>query len=101
MASALMERVEALAAAGSARGLESDPLTRREREILELVARGLSNKEIARHLRIELPTVKTHVHHVLAKLHVSRRSEVASLVHVTGLGSAAWPRLPRGSSPPD
>jgi DNA-binding NarL/FixJ family response regulator len=79
VASALMERVEALAATEQARGHASTTLTRREREILELVGQGLSNKEIARLLQIELPTVKTHVHHLLAKLHVSRRSEVAAL----------------------
>jgi DNA-binding CsgD family transcriptional regulator len=60
---------------------QPEELTRREREILELVADGLSNKEIARHLRIELPTVKTHVHHVLAKLRVTRRSEIAALAY--------------------
>lgn len=81
IASALMERVEALAVATLAGGVPSEPLTRREREILDLIALGLSNKEIAQRLRIELPTVKTHVHHVLAKLHVSRRSEVVALAH--------------------
>ena len=44
-----------------------DPLTERETEILELVARGHSNAEIAAELFISLPTVKTHVSHILAK----------------------------------
>ena len=45
-----------------------EPLTTREREILELIDEGLSNKQIAQRLRIELPTVKNHVHNILAKL---------------------------------
>jgi two-component system nitrate/nitrite response regulator NarL len=54
-------------------------LTRREQEIVELVARGHSNKEIASLLCIEITTVKTHVHHILAKLQLRRRSEIAAL----------------------
>ena len=46
----------------------SSPLTSREREIAELLEQGLSNKEIAVRLRIELPTVKNHVHSILTKL---------------------------------
>jgi two-component system, NarL family, nitrate/nitrite response regulator NarL len=50
-------------------------LTRREREIVGLIGRGLSNKEIASSLRIEVPTVKNHVHNILEKLRVARRVE--------------------------
>jgi two-component system, NarL family, nitrate/nitrite response regulator NarL len=50
-------------------------LTRREREIVRLIGRGLSNKEIASSLRIEVPTVKNHVHNILEKLRVGRRVE--------------------------
>jgi DNA-binding NarL/FixJ family response regulator len=53
-------------------------LTRREREIAALVNEGLSNKEIARLLRIGAATVKNHVHNILEKLHVSRRGEAAA-----------------------
>lgn len=52
-------------------------LTGREREIASCLARGLSNKEIARLLVIEPATVKNHVHNVLSKLGVGRRAEVA------------------------
>jgi NarL family two-component system response regulator LiaR len=54
-----------------------DPLTRREREVLELIGRGMSNKRIARELGIAEKTVKTHVGHVLAKLGVSDRTQAA------------------------
>jgi two-component system nitrate/nitrite response regulator NarL len=56
-------------------------LTRREREVLDLVADGLSNKQIARRLRIELPTVKNHVHSILDKLDVSRRAQAVAYLH--------------------
>jgi two-component system nitrate/nitrite response regulator NarL len=55
------------------------PLTVRERQIARLIDRGLSNKEIAQELGIEIPTVKNHVHNLLEKLHVHRRSEAARL----------------------
>ncbi len=55
-------------------------LTRREREILVLVDDGLSNKQIARRLHIELATVRNHVHNILGKLGVHRRAEAAALV---------------------
>ncbi|MCR4414364.1 MAG: response regulator transcription factor [Thermoguttaceae bacterium] len=51
-------------------------LTDREAEVLRLVAEGLSNKQIARWLRIKISTVKTFVHQILKKLHVRRRRDV-------------------------
>jgi DNA-binding NarL/FixJ family response regulator len=54
-------------------------LTSREREILALAGEGLTNKEIARRLQIELPTVKSHMHNILEKLHVRSRTEAAAL----------------------
>jgi DNA-binding NarL/FixJ family response regulator len=67
-----------IAALGSRpeRPLSPLSLTKRETEILSLVSAGLSNKDIARRLRISLSTTKTHVHHVLGKLSLSRRAEV-------------------------
>ncbi len=50
-------------------------LTERERQILILVAKGMSNKEIARYLGVSLQTVKTHVSHILQKLKVRSRAE--------------------------
>src|SRR5439155_3862772 len=58
----------------------ADGLTAREREILALIDRGLSNKEIAVRLSVEVTTVKNHVHNILDKLQVSRRNEAAAFV---------------------
>jgi DNA-binding NarL/FixJ family response regulator len=55
-------------------------LTRREREVAALMGEDLSNKEIATRLRIEVATVKNHVHNVLDKLQVHRRTEAARLL---------------------
>jgi DNA-binding NarL/FixJ family response regulator len=57
-------------------------LTGREREIVRFIDEGLSNKEISRHLSIEVSTVKNHVHNILEKLHVTRRGKVAARVRV-------------------
>jgi DNA-binding NarL/FixJ family response regulator len=57
---------------------ERPNLTAREREVLTLVAQGMSNAEIAERLTLELGTVKTHVHNILNKLNVSSRHEAAA-----------------------
>lgn len=49
-------------------------LTRREGDVLQLIGRGLTNKEIARELNVSVATVKHHVHNVLEKLQLSRRA---------------------------
>jgi two-component system, NarL family, nitrate/nitrite response regulator NarL len=58
-------------------GLPLPALTRRERQAAELITGGLSDKEIARQLNISLATTKSHVHNLLGKLNVQRRSQVA------------------------
>jgi len=63
----------------------AEPLTPREREVLALIARGLSNKLIARELGIAEKTVKTHVGHVLAKLGATDRTQAAVIAVRTGL----------------
>lgn len=62
-------------------------LTPREREIVALIDRGLTNKEIAAQLRIEVPTVKNHVHHLLEKLGVRRRAAAAAKLRLEASGS--------------
>jgi len=58
--------------------LLSEPLSRREREVLTLLAAGASNQEIAAHLVIALSTVKRHVKHILAKLAVTNRVQAVT-----------------------
>jgi two-component system, NarL family, nitrate/nitrite response regulator NarL len=60
-------------------------LTARELDVLRLIEEGLSNKEIATALSIELPTVKNHVHSVLEKLNVRRRTAAAARARRLGL----------------
>jgi two-component system, NarL family, nitrate/nitrite response regulator NarL len=62
-------------------------LTSREREVLALIDQGMSNKEIAKRLRLRVATVKNHVHQVLRKLGVSRRGAAAALVRGTFPGA--------------
>jgi two-component system, NarL family, nitrate/nitrite response regulator NarL len=75
----LFQRVAALSGATQAPS-NMRPLTRRECEIAKLVNEGMSNKEIARSLRIASATVKNHVHNILEKLQVSRRSAAAAIL---------------------
>ena len=89
VAAALMRRLASLARTGSATS-PIGPLTTREREILELIDEGCSNKQIAQRLRIELPTVKNHVHHILVKLGVSRRAEAAALVRASVISGRGY-----------
>lgn len=56
----------------------TEPLTDTELQVLRLICSDKSNAEIGEILSIKLPTVKTHVSHILAKLDVSRRSQAAS-----------------------
>lgn len=51
------------------------PLSRRECDVMQLIELGLSNKEIARELCLSVSTVKHHVHHILEKLELSRRTQ--------------------------
>ena len=68
---------------GEGRGslIESVRMTKREREVIELIAGGLSNKEIAQRLSIATYTVKSHVHNILEKLALHTRLQVASYAH--------------------
>ncbi len=62
-----------------------DGVTQREREVLILVARGLSNTEIAKHLHVSVATAKTHVGHLLTKLNARDRAQLVIVAYETGL----------------
>jgi DNA-binding CsgD family transcriptional regulator/tetratricopeptide (TPR) repeat protein len=64
----------------SAASARASPLTRREREVAALIARGLTNRQIAEVLFIAERTVDTHVEHILAKLGLGSRAQVAAWV---------------------
>ena len=84
VAGALLRRVRALATARTIGDVRAR-LTTREVQVLEQIDRGLSNKEIAQSLSIETATVKNHVHNILRKLDLRRRSQ-----------ATAWLRAQRG-----
>lgn len=57
-------------------------MTKREREVIALIAEGFTNKEIAQKLKLSTYTVKSHVHNILEKLSLSTRVQVARYVHL-------------------
>jgi two-component system, NarL family, nitrate/nitrite response regulator NarL len=79
VAAGLLRRISNGGASNSGhQDMSSSPaLTTREAQIAQMIAAGMSNKDIARRLGIGLATTKTHVHHLLAKLNVQRRSQAA------------------------
>jgi DNA-binding NarL/FixJ family response regulator len=82
IAAALMGRIAHLAGYRAANGGSTDPtapLSQRQREVLGMLQRGMSNAEIAAAMCIEIGTVKNHVHHLLAKLKVKNRQEAAAV----------------------
>ena len=64
-------------------------LTRREREVFELVARGLSNREVARELVVEESTIRTHVKRILMKLELRDRVQIVIFAYETGVNRPA------------
>ena len=97
VAATLLRRVASLAAERQ-EWAGRTPLTRREHEILGLIAQGLSNKDIAQRLYIEVRTVKNHVHSILGKLQVRHRGEAAAWVRgapTNGLATVPLPPVRR------
>jgi DNA-binding NarL/FixJ family response regulator len=75
----------ATAGESSAPGIERLDLTARELEVLQLLAGGKTNREIAAELVISEKTASVHVSHILSKLGVRNRVEAASLAHALGV----------------
>ena len=69
---------------GKGNPFKSVKMTKREREVVELIAEGLSNKQIAVRLNLAVDTVKSHVHNILEKLALHTRLEIASYRHIGG-----------------
>ncbi len=84
--SAIASRVLAWFADGDRRVTPFPQLTEREREVLDLVARGLTNAAIARRLSVSDKTVRNHVSNVFAKMHVADRAEAVARARDAGLG---------------
>ena len=68
---------------------ESVRMTKRERQVIELIADGYTNKEIAQKLHISTYTVKSHVHNILEKLSLHTRVQVAKHAHISDLYKTA------------
>jgi DNA-binding NarL/FixJ family response regulator len=83
--SRVIEQMAGLPAPDAASDPRLEELTAREREVLEHVARGLSNAEIAAALVIEESTVKTHIKRILAKLDARDRVQAVIFAYETGL----------------
>jgi DNA-binding NarL/FixJ family response regulator len=81
----LIEEFARTPATPMVRGL--DGVTEREREVLRLIARGLSNTEISAHLQVTLATVKTHITRLLAKLEARDRAQLVIAAYESGLVS--------------
>jgi len=63
--------------------VESVRMTKRERQVIELIADGFANKEIAQKLHLSTYTVKSHVHNILEKLSLHTRVQVANYAHIS------------------
>jgi DNA-binding NarL/FixJ family response regulator len=81
----VIQRLAGQPAPDAAAEVRLDELTARERDVLELIARGLSNGEIAAALVIEESTVKTHVRHILRKLRLRDRVQAVIFGYESGL----------------
>jgi len=77
-------------AAPAAAGPQAGPLSRREEQVAEMIARGLRNREIAEQLKVSQRTVEAHVEHIFAKLGIRSRTHLAAWYR----DRATWPYPP-------
>ena len=82
--SLLSQIADAATHKGKGNPFRSVRMTNREREVIELIAEGLSNKQIADRLHLAVETIKSHVHNILEKLQLHTRLEIASYRHIGG-----------------
>jgi DNA-binding NarL/FixJ family response regulator len=90
----LIDEFAALPDTGGPSPEQLDELTPRELEVVSLVARGMTNSEIAEHLVVTRATAKTHVSRALLKLHAHDRAQLVTLAYESGLV------VPRALEPP-
>ena len=69
---------------GKGKLVEAVRMTKREREIIALIAEGMSNKEIAQKVNLSVYTVKSHIHNVMEKLALHSRLQIAAHFHIQG-----------------
>jgi DNA-binding NarL/FixJ family response regulator len=84
---------------GTASVIEAVRMTQRERGITELIAEGLSNKEIAQRLNIATYTVKSHVHNILEKLALHSRLQIAAHAYNAASAQTDSPTPSRSAAP--
>jgi DNA-binding NarL/FixJ family response regulator len=85
MAAATLAAVERPRAASAITSVSEEPLTAREREVLQLLAQGIPNKQIAQRLHISEHTVKFHVSAIMTKLNAASRTEAVTTAARRGL----------------
>jgi DNA-binding NarL/FixJ family response regulator len=83
VAAGLLRRIAHTGASKSGNGPRPS-LTAREQQIITMIGAGLSNKDIARQLKIGLATTKSHVHNLLGKLNIQRRGQAAAWIREYG-----------------
>ena len=69
---------------GKGKLVEAVRMTKREREIIALIAEGMSNKEIAQRANLSIYTIKSHIHNVMEKLALHSRLQIAAHFHIQG-----------------